>query len=66
MTLIINLHKDKKYEYQKNNNINKIKSGLINQDIINIRYLEELLRIQYSIILPHEKVLILNKNKKNP
>jgi hypothetical protein len=44
------------------NNINEIKAGLINKDIINIRYLDELVRLQYSVIKPDEKVLILDNN----
>jgi cell division protein FtsB len=47
------------------NDNNAIKASLINEDIINLRYLHELLRIQYSIIMPDEKVIILDKTKKN-
>ncbi len=48
---------------RENNSINEIKAGLINKDIINIRYLDELVRLQYSVIRADEKVLILdNKN----
>ena len=49
---------------RNHNNVNEIKAGLINKDIINIRYLDELVRLQYSVIKSDEKVLILdNKNK---
>ncbi|MFT4968174.1 MAG: hypothetical protein ACI9CD_001202 [Candidatus Deianiraeaceae bacterium] len=46
---------------QGNNNIAEIKSGLINDDIISIRYFSELLRLKYSVIQGNEKVVILNQ-----
>ena len=42
--------------------INRIKVGLINSDIVDLRYLDELLRIQYSTIKSDEKVIILKPN----
>lgn len=54
------------YKELKAMNDNKaIKSSLINEDVINLRYLNELLRMQYSVIMPDEKVIILDKPKKN-
>ncbi len=46
---------------QGKNNIAEIKSGLINDDIISIRYFSELLRLKYSVIQGNEKVVILNQ-----
>lgn len=47
------------------NDNNAIKASLISEDIINLRYLNELLRTQYSVIMPDEKVIILDKTEKN-
>lgn len=46
-------------EIKSINDVNQIKSELINADIVNIRYLKELVRVQYSMIENDEKVLIL-------
>lgn len=44
------------------NRVNAIKSSLINADVVDLRYLDELLRIQYSTIKSDEKVIILKPN----
>ena len=44
------------------NRVNAIKSGLINADVVDLRYLDELLRIQYSTIKKDERVIILKPN----
>jgi hypothetical protein len=44
------------------NRVNAIKSSLINADVVDLRYLDELLRIQYSTIKGDEKVIILKPN----
>jgi hypothetical protein len=44
------------------NRVNAIKSGLINADVVDLRYLDELLRIQYSTIKRDERVIILKPN----
>lgn len=44
------------------NRVGTLKAGLINADIVDLRYLDELLRIQYSTIKSDEKVIILKPN----
>lgn len=46
----------------ESNRVNGIKSALINADVVDLRYLDELLRIQYSTIKSDEKVIILEPN----
>ncbi len=46
------------------NRVNLIKVSLINADIVDLRYLEELLRIQYSMIKADERVIISNPSLK--
>lgn len=47
------------------NRVNAIKVGLINADMVDIRYLEELLRVQYSMIKADENVVIINPSLKS-
>ncbi len=52
-----------KYEEMlETNRVNTIKVGLMNSDIVDLRYLDELLRIQYSTIKTDEKVIIIIPN----
>ncbi len=48
-------------EMKKTNDIKEIKEELINENIVNIRYLDEVVRLQYSLIKPDEKVLIIGE-----
>lgn len=49
-------------EMLESNRINAVKSSLINADVVDLRYLDELLRIQYGTIKSDEKVIILKPN----
>ena len=52
-----------KIEYQnlvQENYVRRIKCDMLNEDRIDLRYLEELLRTQYSFAEKKEKVIFLN------
>jgi cell division protein FtsB len=54
--------KQSKKEYNaitQENHINQIKSDILNEDKIDLRYLEELLRTKYSFAEKGEKVVFL-------